>query len=97
MITFSQSVEKNEVGRIFSCLSLLSALIPFFSRPLYSLMYNETLESFPGTFLLFTSAIIFVAMTVMFGVKRILNMQAPQQSCDYCVPMEGDEDKDLLH
>merc|ERR1719195_1046953 len=60
----SQSVDQTEVGRIFSCLALLSALVQFVSGPMYAVIYNQTLDTFPGTFMLTTSLIIFVAMVI---------------------------------
>ena len=58
---------------MFSSLSLVSALSPFLARPLYSLVYNATLDTFPGAFLVFTGAIILGAMSIMLMVKRIIN------------------------
>ena len=66
-------MDSSEVGRVFSSLSLVSALSPFLARPLYSLVYNATLDTFPGAFLVFTGAIILGAMSIMLMVKRIIN------------------------
>ena len=61
-----------EVGRIFSCLSLVSALTPFFARPLYSLVYSATLASLPGAYLLLTGGVTLGAMAAMILVRRII-------------------------
>ena len=66
-------MDKSEVGRVFSSLSLVSALSPFLARPLYSLVYNATLDTFPGAFLVFTGAIILAAMAIMSLVKRMIS------------------------
>ena len=65
----SQSVESDEVGRIFSSLSFISCLVHFFSHPLYALIYDSSLETFPGAFMLFTGLIIFLALLIMVLVK----------------------------
>ena len=70
---FSQSVDQTEVGRIFSCLALVSALVQFVSGPMYAVIYNQTLDTFPGTFMLTTSLIIFVAMVITVLVKCIMS------------------------
>ena len=75
MLCFSQSVEKSEVGRIFSCLALISALVKFVSGPMYAIIYDQTLASFPGTFMMVTSLIIFMAMAIMMIVKCLIRYQ----------------------
>ena len=65
----SQSVESSEVGRIFSSLSFISSLVHFFSHPLYALIYDASLETFPGAFMVFTGLLIFVAMIIMILIK----------------------------
>ena len=75
MFCCSQSVEKSEVGRIFSCLALISALVKFVSGPMYAIIYDQTLASFPGTFMMVTSLIIFMAMAIMMIVKCLIRYQ----------------------
>ena len=60
------------MGRIFSCLSLVSALTPFFARPLYSLVYSASLATLPGAYLLLTGAVTLGAMAAMLVVSRII-------------------------
>ena len=66
-------MDQTEVGRIFSCLALVSALVQFVSGPMYAVIYNQTLDTFPGTFMLTTSLIIFVAMVITVLVKRLMS------------------------
>ena len=66
-------MDQTEVGRIFSCLALVSALVQFVSGPMYAVIYNQTLDTFPGTFMLTTSLIIFVAMVITVLVKCIMS------------------------
>merc|ERR1719336_512072 len=79
----SQSVEKSEVGRIFSCLALISALVKFVSGPMYAIIYDQTLASFPGTFMMVTSLIIFMAMAIMMIVKCLIRYQVVED--DKCM------------
>ena len=65
----SQTVDKKEVGRVFSCLALISALVPFFSHPLYGSIYDATLETFPGAFMFVTFGLISLAAVSMFMSK----------------------------
>ena len=60
------------MGRVFSCLSLVSALTPFFARPLYSLVYSASLATLPGAYLLLTEAVTLGAMAAMLVVRRII-------------------------
>ena len=68
----SQSVDSSEVGRIFSSLSFISCFIHFISHPLYAIIYDSSIESYPGAFILFTGLIIYVAMFIMILIKFLL-------------------------
>ena len=68
----SQSVEKAEVGRIFSSLSLASLLVPLFSKPLFAFLYDLSLPVFPGAWMLLTGLIIWAAMLIMIVLKYLL-------------------------
>merc|ERR1719397_548274 len=69
----SQSVEKGEVGRMFSSLSLASILVPLFSNPLFAFVYDQSLETFAGSFMVLTGLIIVTAMMIMISVKYLLS------------------------
>ena len=73
-------MDKSEVGRVFSSLSLVSALVPLVSGPLYSLVYNATLGHFAGTFMLVTSSLILAATAIMVAVWRIFIHQGRRVS-----------------
>ena len=60
------------MGRIFSCLSLVSALTPLVAPPLYSLVYSASLATPPGAYLLVTGAVTLGAMAAMLVVRRII-------------------------
>ena len=73
------------MGRIFSCLSLVSALTPFFARPLYSLVYSASLATLPGAYLLLTGAVTLGAMAAMLVVRRIITRHKQQvTSAEQC-------------
>ena len=74
----SQSVESDEVGRIFSSLSLASLLVPFFSKPLFAFLYDFSLETFPGSWMLLTGLIIWSAMIIMIVLTAMITILVPQ-------------------
>ena len=44
----TQVVVKSELGKIFSMVASLEAAVPLFAAPLFTFVYNHTLDSFPG-------------------------------------------------
>lgn len=67
----SSLVDPEEIGRLFSLMSLLDAFGGFFSPPLYSYVYIANLESFPGAIYLL-SQVFFIPVTIAFIVTYIL-------------------------
>jgi len=88
----SQSVDSSEVGRIFSSLSFISCLVHFISHPLYALIYDSSIENFPGAFMLFTGLIIFVAMFIMILIKFLFKSDQNEVQ----TPSKTEEQTDLL-
>ena len=68
----SDSVDKTEIGKIFSSLSLVSILVPIFSNPLYAFIYDQSLTTFPGSFMMFTGLVIVLAMIMMIILKHLM-------------------------
>lgn len=68
----SESVDKTEIGKIFSSLSLVSILVPIFSNPLYAFIYDQSLTTFPGSFMMFTGLVIVLAMIMMIILKHLM-------------------------
>jgi MFS-type transporter involved in bile tolerance (Atg22 family) len=63
----AQCIDSNEVGKVFSLLSILSALVPIGGNPLFRQLYNKTLKNFPGAiFLLYGSILFFSAAGNLF-------------------------------
>jgi len=77
----SQTVAKDEVGRIYSSLAFISAVVPFFSHPLYGLIYHNTIDTFPGAFMLFTSVIIAITAVLMI-FNRVLSKKSKLESVE---------------
>ena len=46
---FTRCVDKDEVGKVFSAVALLAAIMPLVSSPLGKKLYNATIDTFPGT------------------------------------------------
>lgn len=61
----SKSVPEGELGKVFSMLASWESLIPLLSNPLYTLVYNATIEDFPGT-VYFMSTIFFIFASVIY-------------------------------
>merc|ERR1711970_546192 len=70
----SKFVSPVELGRIFSVLAALQAMIPLAANPVYGWLYRATVAWQPGTFLLFnavlSSAIFLLLLTVNIGLVR---------------------------
>lgn len=61
----SKVVPGEELGRIFSVLASCEAVIPLASGPLYTVVYNSTLATFPGT-IYFLSGGLYALAGAMF-------------------------------
>lgn len=69
----SQSVGQHEVGRIFSSIAFISALVPLFSHLLYGNIYDATVSTFPGAFMIFTSCLIAISAVLMVINKLLFH------------------------
>ena len=57
----------SELGTFFSLVSVCQALLPSVMSPVASVIYNNTLDWFPGTWALAPAALMLV-MTATFGL-----------------------------
>ena len=62
-------MDADEIGKLFSFLSLSSAIISSVIGSAFQLLYNKTLETFPETFLLVAGGLI-VAMIPCFLISE---------------------------
>ena len=47
---FTRCVGKDEVGKIFSAVALLSAVMRLIASPMGKKLYNATIDTFPGMY-----------------------------------------------
>ena len=64
-----QVVVKSELGKIFSMVASLEAAVPLFAAPLFTFVYNHTLDSFPGA--------VFLVQVVL--VEHALKTKQPKK------------------
>ncbi|XP_046384261.1 proton-coupled folate transporter-like isoform X2 [Ischnura elegans] len=67
----SKSVPQNELGKIFTLTASLEALVPLAAQPLYTYLFNNTLQSFPGAFFIL-SALMFFIDTILSGIIYVV-------------------------
>ncbi len=54
----TKEVDRSEVGRIFAVVALGQALVPLVSNPMFGVIYNSTLSTFPGAYLLLIAGLL---------------------------------------
>ena len=59
----SKVVVKSELGKIFSMVASLEAAVPLFAAPIFTFVYNHTLDSFPGAVFLVQ---VWIALSSIF-------------------------------
>ncbi len=64
----SKCCDPNEVGKMFSILSILLSITFMISNPIVRQLYNKTIDNFPGAFLLLIAALLVVSGFVNFFV-----------------------------
>ena len=55
---FTKSVGVDEVGKIFSAVAVLAAVMPIISNPVFRGLYNATIETFPAAFIFLAASIV---------------------------------------
>jgi hypothetical protein len=64
--------DKSEIGKIFSLVSSLESVVPLIVMPGLTLLYNKTINFFPGSVYVVIAAIFFFNIINFFVVSRIL-------------------------
>ena len=67
----SKVTPSNELGAIFSLLASLEAATPLVLAPLYTFVYNQTLDVFPGAIMVLQAGIYFLAI-ITFVIIYVL-------------------------
>ena len=67
----SKVTPSNEIGAIFSLLASLEAATPLVLAPLYTFVYNQTLDVFPGAIMVLQAGIYFLAI-ITFVIIYVL-------------------------
>ena len=62
----SKCVHENETGKIFSVIGILAAICPMIFNPVSRMIYNKSLETFPGTVILICASLMFLATVLNF-------------------------------
>ena len=68
----SKVVESEEVGRVFSVLSLLAAVSTSLVSAAFMKLYNQTLATLPGAYLLLASGLALVTIPVNLVMGRLV-------------------------
>ena len=68
----SKVVESEEVGRVFSVLSLLAAVSTSLVSAAFMKLYNQTLNTLPGAYLLLASGLAVVTIPINLVMGRIV-------------------------
>jgi len=68
----SKLVPPYELGKVYSLLASLEASVPLFATPLFTYVYNSTIESLPGAVFLVLAAIFAVSLSVFTYIFYLL-------------------------
>jgi len=68
----SKVVVKSELGKIFSMVASLEAAVPLFAAPLFTFVYNHTLDSFPGAVFLVQASLFLLSCLIFIYLYFLL-------------------------
>ena len=79
----SKLMMSTEVGKAFSVLGILQALLPLASKPVFMFIYKTTLDTFPGAYRVLTASLYCIVLGLIifthFGLKRMNKDQLEQE------------------
>jgi len=84
----SKSVVKSELGKVFSLLASLEAAVPLFAAPLFTWVYNNTLDTFPGAVFLVQASLFAFSCGIFVYIYVVLN----RSGRDFSVLVEEQEE-----
>ena len=71
----SKLMDSAEIGKAFSVLGIIQALLPMATKPAFSFLYKATLETFPGTYKVLTASLYTIVLGLLifthFGLKKM--------------------------
>eukprot|EP00092_Neocalanus_flemingeri_P036288 GFUD01039510.1.p1 GENE.GFUD01039510.1~~GFUD01039510.1.p1 ORF type:complete len:539 (-),score=81.11 GFUD01039510.1:778-2394(-) len=71
----SKLMDSTEMGKAFSVLGILQALLPVVSKPAFAFLYKMTIETFPAAFKLLTGSLYCIVLGLLVfthvGLKRM--------------------------
>ena len=70
----SKMMDPTEIGKAFSVLGVLESCLALVAKPFYGLLYQASLDTFAGMWILVSNAILLIALIIAvilhFGMKR---------------------------
>ena len=60
----SRCVEDQDIGKVFSALSMIYQFVPLLSNPAFRQLYNKTLESFPGAEIVMSACAFYITALI---------------------------------
>jgi hypothetical protein len=71
----SKLMDSTEIGKAFSVLGIIQALLPMATKPAFSFLYRATLETFPGTYRVLSAGLYCIVLGLLIfthvGLKRM--------------------------
>ena len=79
----SKNVEPDEVGKVLSFVGAFQAFVPIISAPIFGMIYRNTLEIMPETYLIVLACLWFIDFSIVVyidrGLRRIRNLDASKK------------------
>ena len=64
-------MSRDEIGRVFSINALIGAVNSSLTAALFEKIYNLTLDTLPGAYLLVVFGLVILIVPIMFVLKRL--------------------------
>ncbi|XP_059097126.1 lysosomal proton-coupled steroid conjugate and bile acid symporter SLC46A3-like [Tigriopus californicus] len=64
----TKCISPDEVGKLYSFIAVIAAIMPILSNPAFRQLYNATLKTFPSAFLLFGAALSVIVVYLNFFI-----------------------------
>lgn len=67
---FTLCVDQHEIGKIYAAVGIIAALAPGAASPIFNLLYNKTLDTFPGAYIILTASVSLVQSILYFVLYK---------------------------